>query len=56
MYVFPKALESAWLTVGIGGSVKHGDALSASIGMAMVMMRFSIGVLIGFPLFANDNI
>ena len=40
MYVFPKALESAWLMVGMGGQVPYGDVLLAGVGMAMVMVSF----------------
>ncbi|KAF9258656.1 hypothetical protein L218DRAFT_876674 [Marasmius fiardii PR-910] len=42
MYVFPKALESVWLTVGLGGRVPPlcGEVVLAVLGMGMVMNTY----------------
>ncbi|KAF9258552.1 hypothetical protein L218DRAFT_1080377 [Marasmius fiardii PR-910] len=42
MYVFPKALESVWLTVGLGGRVPPlcAEVVLAVLGMGMVMNTY----------------
>ncbi|KAK1233361.1 hypothetical protein PQX77_003470 [Marasmius sp. AFHP31] len=40
MYVFPKALETLWLMMGMGGRVVHGDVILMGIGMGMIMTTY----------------
>ncbi|KAJ8096334.1 hypothetical protein PM082_011492 [Marasmius tenuissimus] len=40
MYVFPKALESLWLMMGMGGRVVYGDVILMGVGMGMIMTTY----------------